>query len=138
MKFENIIIGTFVKKTKILSFLEFLHNRFKININKAFIFTVEDNDKEYLVTFSVNRNNNIFPKLHDATVLHVKNGCLFSINALNKYIEQVKDEYTDNVDYNVEWDDLKDILLITTNDMLKMPRLNKISDRCDLLDNLLK
>ena len=138
MKFENIIIGTFVKKVKILSFLEFLHNRFKININKAFIFTVEDNDKEYLVTFSVNRNNDIFPKLHDATVLHVKNGCLFSINALNKYIEQVKDEYTDNVDYNVKWDDLKDILLITTNDMLKMPRLNKITDRCDLLDNLLK
>lgn len=138
MKSENIIIGTFVKKVRILSFLEFLHNKFDVNISKTFVFKVDDNNLEYLVTFSVNKDNDIFPKLHDATVLHVKNGCLFSINALNKYIEQIKDNnYIDNLNYQVNWDELKDTLLITTNKVLKISKLYKITDKCALINNLL-
>lgn len=70
MKKNGIIIGVFVKKNKILTFLEFLKNKLKININKIFIFNVGNNCAEYLVTFSSTKNNPYYSQLHDATILH--------------------------------------------------------------------
>lgn len=107
-----------------------------MNIDKVFVFNVEDNYIEYLVTFSSPRNNPYFSQLHDATVLHIKNGCLFSINALNMYIDS-KNEYNDvpNQNFKVNWDELKDMLLITTNGMLKISKLFKIDDKCSLIGN---
>lgn len=135
MSNNGLIIGTFVKKTKILSFLEFLKNKLKVNIHKTFVFDVEKNDTEYLVTFSSIKTNPYFTQLHDATILHVKNGCLFSINALNMYIDShTKGENVNHKDYMVDWDNLKDTLLITTNGLLKQSKLFKIRDKCRLIE----
>lgn len=130
---NSVIIGTFVKKSKILTFLEFLRNKLSINIEKTFVFNVEFNDSEYLVTFSSTKNNPCFSQLHDATVLHTKNGCLFSINALNMYIDMRNESGIPHQEFKVNWDELKDTLLITTNGMLKLSRLFKIEDKCDLM-----
>lgn len=135
MSKNGVIIGTFVKKTKILSFLEFLKNKIHVNIHKVFVFKVEDNETEYLVTFSSSKNNPLFSKLHDATVLHIKNGCLFSINALNMYIDsKIGDTVLYHEKYKVDWNSLKDTLLITTNGVLKMAKLFKIKDKCQLIE----
>lgn len=131
---NSVIIGTFVKKNKILTFLEFLRNKLYINIDKTFVFNVEDNESEYLVTFSAFKNNNYFQHLHDATVLHTKNGCLFSINALNMYIDSQTSGDVNHCDFKVNWDDLKDTLLITTNGNLKISNLYKIEDKCKLME----
>lgn len=135
MNNSGVIIGTFVKKSKILSFLEFLHNKIHLNIDKVFVFNVQDNDIEYLVTFSSPRNNPYFTQLHDATVLHTKNGCLFSINALNMYIDSKNVDNIPHKDFKVNWNELKDSLLITTNGSLKLSKLYKIEDKCSLMTN---
>ena len=51
MSVNGIIIGTFVKKNKILSFLETLKHGFKVNLDKVFIYSIDTNKYEYLVTF---------------------------------------------------------------------------------------
>ena len=132
----NVIIGVFVRKYRILSFLEFLHNKLKICIDKVFIFNVENNDKEYLVTFSANKSNQSFFKLHDITILHVKNGCLFSINALNMYINERNINHINNTSYKVNWGVLKNMLLITTNGKLNQLKIQKVEDKCVLLNDL--
>lgn len=129
---QGVIIGTFVKKHKILSFLEFLKNKIRVDIEKVFIFNVEDNSGEYLVTFSSVKNNPHFKELHDATILHTKNGCLFSINALNKYIELFKKKEVKHKNFEVDWSELKNKLLITTNGILKINQLFKIEDKTKL------
>lgn len=137
MKKNGVIIGIFVKKIKILTFLEFLKNKLKINIDKVFIFNVNENNAEYLVTFSAPRNNPYYSRLHDATILHTKNGCLFSINALNKYIDRNTTSKTKIIhkDIDVDWGKLKDNLLITTNGKLKILKISKIEDKSKLLSN---
>lgn len=136
MKNNNgVIIGTFVKKSKILTFLEFLRNKLGINIDKVYVFNVEYNESEYLVTFSSAKNSPLFTQLHDATVLHTKNGCLFSINALNMYIDIKNDKKIPHQEFKVNWDELKDSLLITTNGVLKISKLFKIEDKCILINN---
>jgi hypothetical protein len=61
--------------------------------------------------------------------MHVKNGCLFSINALNKLIDQEKDSLQPNNEYVVDWNKYKDKLIIVTNGELSISNLTKIEDK---------
>ena len=127
---RGIIIGTFVKKNKILSFIETLKNEFGIKIEKLFIYSIDTNKREYLVTFKTFDKERFIKNLGNATVIHVKNGCLFSINALNKLIEK-DNEGSDlpNNEFVVDWDKYKDKLIIITNGELSISNLSKIEDK---------
>ena len=129
MSVNGIIIGTFVKKNKILSFLETLKHGFKINLDKVFVYSIDTNKYEYLVTFKTYDKERFIKNLSNATVMHVKNGCLFSINALNKLIEKENsDSDKPNNEYLIDWDKYKDKLIIQTNGELSLSNLSKIED----------
>lgn len=129
MSVNGIIIGTFVKKNKILSFLETLKYGFKVNLNKVFVYSIDTNKYEYLVTFKTYDKERFIKNLNNATVMHVKNGCLFSINALNKLIERENsDSDKPNNEYLIDWDKYKDKLIIQTNGELSLSNLSKIED----------
>lgn len=129
MSTNGVIIGSFVKKNKILSFLEMLKSVFKINLEKVFIYSVGSNDYEYLVTFKAMDKDKYIGKIQNATVMHVKNGCLFSINALNVLISKIKDKDIPNNEYVINWNDYKDKLIILTNGELSISDLIKIEDK---------
>ncbi len=129
MSTNGIIIGTFVKKYKILSFLETLKHGFKVNLDKVFVYSIDTNKFEYLVTFKTYDKERFIKNLSNATVMHVKNGCLFSINALNKLIEKENsDSDKPNNEYLIDWDKYKDKLIIQTNGELSLSNLSKIED----------
>jgi len=129
MSTNGIIIGTFVKKNKILSFLETLKHGFKVNLDKVFVYSIDTNKYEYLVTFKTYDKERFIKNLSNATVMHVKNGCLFSINALNKLIEKENsDSDKPNNEYLIDWDKYKNKLIIQTNGELSLSNLSKIED----------
>ena len=129
MSANGIIIGTFVKKNKILTFLESLKNEFKVNLSKVFVYSIDTNKYEYLVTFKTYDKEKFIKNLNNTTVMHVKNGCLFSINALNKLIEKENSDSTKpNNEYLVDWDKYKDKLIIQTNGELSLSNIAKIED----------
>lgn len=129
MSVNGIIIGIFVKKNKILSFLETLKYGFKVNLDKVFVYSIDTNKYEYLVTFKTYDKERFIKNLNNATVMHVKNGCLFSINALNKLIERENsDSDKPNNEYLIDWDKYKDKLIIQTNGELSLSNLSKIED----------
>jgi len=129
MSVNGIIIGTFVKKNKILSFLETLKHGFKVNLDKVFVYSIDTNKYEYLVTFKTYDKERFIKNLSNATVMHVKNGCLFSINALNKLIEKENsDSDKPNNEYLIDWNKYKDKLIIQTNGELSLSNLSKIED----------
>ena len=129
---KGVIIGTFVGKNKILTFIEELKNKFNINYEKIYVYTISSNDKEYLVTFKTYDKDKFIKKLSNSTIMHVKNNCIFSINALNKLIE-LNYNVTEEKPYNeieINWDEYKDTLIIITNGELKISKLSKIEDKC--------
>lgn len=132
---KGVIIGTFVNKNKILSFLEELNTRFYINYDKIYVYSISSNDKEYLVTFKTYDKDKFIKKLSNSTIMHVKNNCIFSINALNKLIE-LNYDFAKEKPYNeveINWDEYKDSLIIITNGELKISKLSKIEDKCSFL-----
>lgn len=129
MNTKGVLIGTFVKKYKILSFLEFLKNKLSLDLEKVFVYVISDNKDEYLVTFKSMKNNRYKYNIYDSTIMHVKNGCLFSINALNALIDMEKDESSDNKEYQLNWDKYKNKLLVVTNGELQIKDIDKIEDK---------
>ncbi len=112
--------------------MEELKNRFFIKIDRVFVYSIGSNDKEYLVTFKTFDKNKFIKYLKGSTIMHVKNNCIFSINALNKLIEQenfnVEEKPYNEIEIN--WDEYKDKLIILTNGNLNIDNLSKIEDKC--------
>jgi hypothetical protein len=135
MSKKGLIIGTFVSKNKILSFLEELKTKFYINIDRVFVYSISSNEKEYLVTFKTFDKDKFIKNLKGSTIMHVKNNCIFSINALNRLIE-LENLNIDEKPYNeieINWDEYKDKLIIITNGNLNIYNISKIEDKCSFL-----
>lgn len=129
MNTKGVLIGTFVKKYKILSFLEFLKNKLSLDLEKVFVYVISDNKDEYLVTFKSTKNQRFRYNIYDSTIMHVKNSCLFSINALNALIDKEKEDESDNKEYQLNWDNYKNKLLVITNGELQIKDIDKIEDK---------
>jgi len=130
MNKNGIIIGTFVRKNRILSFLETLRGKYGIRLDKVFVYNIDTNLFEYLVTFKTFDKDKFIKKIDNATVMHVKNGCLFSINALNKLIDMENEgNDTPNNEYLIDWSKYKDKLIILTGGELSISELTKIEDK---------
>lgn len=123
------IIGVFVKKDEILCFLEKLKKDFNIPMKRIFVYTIERNKNEYLVSIKTYEKEKYVKNLEKASILHVKNGCLFSINALNKLIDTLnQNSETPNSEYVIDWNDYKDQLMLIVNGELILSKLEKVED----------
>lgn len=123
------IIGVFVKKDEILCFLEKLKKDFNLPMKRIFVYTIERNKNEYLVSIKTYEKEKYVKNLEKASILHVKNGCLFSINALNKLIDTLnQDSETPNSEYVIDWNNYKDQLMLIVNGELILSKLEKVED----------
>lgn len=130
MNSNGVIIGAFVKKNKILSYLEALKNSFKVHLDNVFIYSIDTNSYEYLVTLKTYDKDKFIKNLPYSKVMHVKNKCLFSINALNKLIaDENKDNKKPNNEFIIDWDKYKDKLIVIANGELSISNLSKIEDK---------
>jgi hypothetical protein len=134
MKTNKIILAFFVKKNFLESILNYLL-KIKINEDDIFIYQILENDIEYLISIRFNDNNT--DKLSNHKYIkpihvHIKNGCLFSINALNKFIGENNINTNDSLKNTiVDWNILKNKLLFLKNNELSLSNLQKIGyDRC--------
>lgn len=125
---KGVLIGTFVNKKQILQFLEMLKTKFNIFYDRMFVYSIEENNYEYLVTFKAVNKELYLKNIKNSTVMHVKNGCIFSINALNKLIEQ--ETGSNDKSYQLDWDKYKNKLIILTNGNLSIDTINKVDDKC--------
>ena len=110
--------------------MESLINDFKIHTERIFIYSIDSNANEFLVTIKTFNKDSLVKRLKGSKVIHIKNGCLFSINALNKLIEIEKNaSNTPNNEFLVDWDKYKDKLIITSNGELSISNITKIEDK---------
>lgn len=135
IKHNQALIGVFVDRNKVLSFLEHLKTRFHIKYSRIFVYTVEDNPNEYFLTFNY-KTKDILKYLRKANVFHVKNGSIFSINALNLLLDDLRAKGEVDADSNqVDWSNYKDLLIIASEGSYKMKKLMKLNDLSVLLSD---
>ena len=128
---KTLLIASFVPKTNIDWFIKYLDNTFLIKKENIFIYEISDNEDDYLLTFKLKNNKKIDLKFYfsNATIINIKNGCIFSINGLNKLIELETNCEKGNVDYNnhkIKWDEYIDKLILSSKDKLLIKTIKKI------------
>lgn len=126
---KEVILGNFVKKNKILSYLEHIHNEFNIVYKNLFIYSIENNEEEYFVTFKIESvKRNAFNNIKGGTIFHFKQGCIFSINALNKLIDDINPT-TDKKSFQINWEEYKNHLIIVIDNNYQIKKIDKIEDK---------
>lgn len=129
---KDCIIGSFVGKKKILSFIERLRWKLGIRSSKVFIYEIDDNDHEYFVTVKNADKEDIKEGCNHCSVMHSKCGCFFTINALNKLVDEECGE--DGGGNQIDWTKYSGKLILVSNDKLKISGLSKVEDKCCLFD----
>lgn len=125
---NGFIIGVFVRRENVLSFLEELRNIYNVPLHKVFAFEMMGNDKEYFITFPARTKSPYINSIHNSSSFHVKNHCIFTINALNKLIEMEKPSNVANKDYHVDWSAHQGELMTLHDKQLSVVKLGKIDD----------
>ena len=128
---KTLLIASFVPKTNIDWFIKYLDNKFLIKKENIFIYEISNNEDDYLLTFKLKNNKKIDLKFYfsNATIVNIKNGCIFSINGLNKLIELETNCEKGNVDYKnhkIKWNEYIDKLILSSKDKLLIKTIKKI------------
>ena len=126
MKMENSVkimtLASFVNEDKVESFIKYLSKRFNLNSEKIFIYNSPEEKGKKILTFRVylREGKKINTKTFFPTtiIVHKKGECFYTINALNKLIDEEVGENKGNInhkEYQIDWDKYQDKMLIVKN-----------------------
>jgi len=122
---RSIILASFVFPERLETFLNYLQKRFKLDRERIFIYDNIDDPITKIVTYKVFLKDgkkidlkSIFPR---TIIIHKKGECLYTINALNKLIEEENGLDSGNVqyrNYELDWEKYQNKLVLTTQEGL--------------------
>ena len=122
---RSIILASFVFPERLETFLNYLQKRFKLDRERIFIYDNIDDPIKKIVTYKVFLKDgkkidlkSIFPR---TIIIHKKGECLYTINALNRLIEEENGLESGNVEYKnyeLDWEKYQNKLVLTTSEGL--------------------
>lgn len=139
METKTLLIASFVPKTNIDWFFQYVNEKFNIKKENIFVYEIENEPTDYLLTFKIKNTKKIDLKFHfsNATIVNIKNGCVFSINGLNRLVdlemacEENKDVIIDPINYKINWESYKNKLILSNKSNLIIKNIKKINVICE-------
>lgn len=136
---KTLLIASFVPKTNIDWFFQYVNEKFNIKKENIFVYEIENEPSDYLLTFKIKNTKKIDLKFHfsNATIVNIKNGCVFSINGLNRLVdlemacEENKDVIIDPINYKINWESYKNKLILSNKSNLIIKNIKKIKVICE-------
>ena len=129
---KNILLASFIFPERLEWFLGYLESKFYIPRDKVFVYENIDDESKVIVTFKFVIKDgkridfkNLFP---NAILIHKKGDAIYTINALNKIIENTNDNIG-NIDYKshkIDWDTFQNKMLLTNNDGLIIYNIKRV------------
>tara|TARA_B100001778_G_C18065859_1_gene396351 strand:- start:36 stop:449 length:414 start_codon:yes stop_codon:yes gene_type:complete len=112
-------LASFVNEDKVSSFKKYLKKRFNTPEEKIFVYTSPSEKEKKILTFRVylreGKKINTQTFFPTTIIVHKKGECFYTINALNKLIDEEVGERSGNInykDYEIDWDKHQDKMLI--------------------------
>jgi hypothetical protein len=126
----NKLIAVFVFKERIDSFISFLLINFNITKNKVFCFKVLNDENKYLVTFKIDLtkiNISLKTKFPQFLTIHKKVSTFYTINALNKLIEElIGPSDVDKKTVMINWSEYKNKVILLKDNELSILDIERI------------
>lgn len=127
---KHILLASFVPKDKIDWFLDLLHFKLRIDKKYVYIFDCEEED-QVMLTYSVKKKNEIDLKsfVFKTLIIHKKGSTIYTINALNKLIEEENDIDSANIihkNFKVDWDKYKNKLILIDKNSIVITSITRV------------
>ena len=127
---RSLLLASFVEKSELYIAIEKISKTINISKDSIFVFVNEENPNEYIVTYNLNSEfaNIKFTTIWKNTIsVHRKKhtNTIYSLNAMNEYIKSRCNGVL-NKDYQVDWGQFENSMLIIKNGKLKVVPLRLI------------
>lgn len=130
---KTILLASFIFPERVEWFLGYLEAKFGITKDKVFCYKNLDDESKVIITFKIiipegKRLNlkNLFPS---AIPIHKKGDALYTINALNKLIDQLSGDSVGNIDYksiSINWVDYQNKLILINGKELTIFNITRV------------
>lgn len=131
MQHRNLLLASFIKKDRVSDFINILKNSLGLDSDK--IFTFDFDEVTYLLTYKVKvdagQKFNIREELPNTIQIHKKKKTFFTINALNKLIEEESGSDGGNInhkEFNVDWDRYDDKIILLRKEGLSIIDITRV------------
>ena len=129
---KTVLLASFIFKDRLDWFLNYLESKFSIQKKSVFVYDIFDEEK-VMVTykFTIDQEIKINFKEHfpNATLIHKKGNAIYTINALNKLIENNNTYNLGNINYKsvkIDWSEYQNKLLLIKSNNLVITTINRI------------
>jgi hypothetical protein len=130
---KKILLASFIFPERVDWFLSYLEAKFGITKDKVFAYKNLDDESKVIITFKITipegkRLNlkNLFPS---AVPIHKKGTALYTINALNKLIDEKLGDAKGNIDYKtykLNWEEYQDTIILINEKQLRIFKITRL------------
>lgn len=129
---KTILLASFIFNDKLEWFLNYLNKKFNIKQTSVFIYETSDDNKvmvTYKLVIKEGEKINFKREFPNATIIHKKGDAIYSINGLNKLIDNINLDSAGNLDYKtvkIDWSEYQNKLILVKNNNLSISDIKRI------------
>ena len=130
---KTVLLASFIFQERVDWFLSYLEAKFSIPKDKVFCYKNIDDESKLIMTFKITipeeKRLNLKDLFPSAIPIHKKGEALYTINALNKLIDQMDVENIGNIDnksVKIYWDDYQTKFIITNGKELNILTISRV------------
>jgi len=130
---KTILLAAFIFPERLDWFMNYLQTKFNISEDKIFCYKNLDDESKLIITFKLTIQEdkplnlkNLFPS---AVTIHKKGGALYTINALNKLIEEMYPESIGNINnksVKIDWNKYQDKFILINGKELSILNISRV------------
>lgn len=130
---KTILLAAFIFPERLDWFMNYLQTKFNVSEDKIFCYKNLDDESKLIITFKlvVQPDNplnlkNLFPS---AVTIHKKGDALYTINALNKLIEEMYPESIGNINnktIKIDWNQYQDKFILINGKELSILNISRV------------
>jgi len=130
MQQKTLLLASFVNEDKLQEFLERIKKKFGIKHNYVFFFKTGEGNfiLTYKIRVDTDRKIDIRRELPKTIQIHKKGNTIFTINALNKLIEE-ESGLAGNVnhkEYQIDWAKFDNKIILLKGDVLEINTIERV------------
>ena len=120
---KTILLAAFIFPERVDWFLNYLQTKFSITKNKVFCYKNLDDESKLIITFklAIDKPINLKFLFPSAVIIHKKGNAIYTINALNKLIQELFPESVGNIDnktIKINWENYQDKMILLNGEEL--------------------
>lgn len=130
---KTILLASFIFQERVEWFLSYLEAKFGITKDKVFCYNNLDDESKVILTFKLVVDTEIRLNLKDlfpsGIQIHKKGNALYSINALNKLIDETIGNEVGNIDYKsivIDWDKYQNKMILINGGKLSILNILRV------------